>query len=208
MIKPFENIKKKLGPNRFASTRYVDRRLREVLGKLHITGKGCNLSASADGQIHIEVPANNDVGDHPFKATTFVAQSNGRTGVLIAPGLVYSNALPGPTPWMLPQIGHRDLTTSSASPPALAPSGILSYLCLVCKFDTDGTAMETPWQIEAFNGSPPQNTPLVRIGSASGAAQQGVFHVLIATVENGQIYQWVRRNISVNLQWENPFVSA
>lgn len=203
MIKPFEHIKKPTAAKGIASVKYVERRLREVLGKLHFTGKG--VSSSADGQINFDL-ASAGSEEHPFKASTFVAESNGRTGVLISPGLVYSSAFATGIGWQIPQIGRRDLT-AKPNPPALAPSGILSYICLVCEFDVDGKAYNTPWQIAAFN-SVPTDTPLIRTNSATGSPQRGLYHVLIASVENGQIYQWVKRNISVNLQWEVPFISA
>lgn len=200
--RPFEHLKKPLHANAPATTHYVERRLRETLGKLHFTGDAIK-AGGADGQIHIEF-SSVDAGDYPFKPKTFVAASNGRTGVTIMPGLVYSNAFRD-SPWLVPVIGGRSLLADP--PPALAPNGTQSFICLVAEFDFDGSAYNMPWKIEAF-GTPPQNTPLIRYNSASGDPQRGIYYILIATVEDSTLYSWVRRNISINLQWEVPFISA
>ena len=202
MIKPFEHIKKPTAAKGIASVKYVERRLREVLGKLHFTGAG--VKSSADGQIHIEVPTNNEVGDYPFKVSTFVAQSNGRTGVTVAPGLVYSNTLP--SGWMHPVMAGKSLLADP--PPALAPNGNLSHICLIVEIGTDGKAINTPWEIKAFDGAAPTNTALRRINSASGSPQQGKYHVLIASIYAAEVYQWTRGNISFDMQWEVPSVRA
>ena len=164
-VKPFEHIKRPLKTAGIASVRYVERRLREVLGKLHFTGSG--VKTGADGQIHIEFAgAGADTAIYPFKVETFVAASNGRTGVTVAPGLVYSNTLPSGQGWTQPYIGTKSLLADP--PPALAPSGIESHICLVAEIGTDGKAINLPWKIAAFDGTAPTDTAVRRINSASG----------------------------------------
>lgn len=205
MIKPLKNAAPKAGgsPDDLVTVGYFQRTLKTVLSHFGLSVKGGTLREVEPGHLHIDIPSG-DGGSFPFKASTFVAQSNGRTGVLIAPGLVYSNSF-GSTPWMVPVIGKRYLTADP--PPALAPNGNLSFICLIAEFDTDGVAYNFPWQIDAFS-SPPDDIPLIRNNSATGDPQRGKYHILIATIQDTVLHQWTYRNICINLQWEVPFISA
>jgi len=107
---------------------------------------------------------------------------------------------------MHPVIAGKSLLADP--PPALAPNGNLSHICLVVEIGTDGKAINTPWEIKAFDGAAPADIPLRRINSASGSPQQGKYHVLIASIYATEVYQWTRGNISFEMQWEVPSVRA
>lgn len=198
-MRPFRNIADAV-KNSIATRKWVVKFMRRVLGKLHFSTEGLDLIEQADGQIHLRVKSTGNTSGFPFEVKTFVAQSNGRTGVTVEPGLVYSNTLPSGQGWTQPVIGTKSLLADP--PPALAPSGIESHICLVAEIGTDGKAINLPWKIAAFDGTAPTDTGVRRINSASGAPQQGKYHVLIASIYNGKVYQWTRQNISLELQWE------
>jgi|GEM_PF-5613671 len=80
-IRPFNDLKVP-AKNGAATVRYVERRLREVLGRLHFTGKG--VKTSAEGQVHIDFEPP-ELFDHPFKITPVDG------GVTISPGLLRLN---------------------------------------------------------------------------------------------------------------------
>jgi hypothetical protein len=143
---------------------------------------------------------------YPFKVEKFVAASNGRTGVTVAPGLVYSNTLPSGQSWLQPFMAGKSLLADP--PPALAPNGNQSHICLVAEIGTDGKAINLPWEIKAFDGTAPADIPVRRINSASGSPQQGKYHILIASIYATELYQWTKGNISIELQWEVLSVRA
>ena len=104
MIRPFANLKKTLGKARFASTRWVDRRIAEVLGSLHFTaGNGMKLSQANDGQIHLEW-SGDDACDFPFKVR-IVADGQG-----FALGLTYGHVRMEGASVSVPQISGKALT--------------------------------------------------------------------------------------------------
>lgn len=205
MIKPFKHIQPTL-QNKIATRKWVVSAMRKVLTKLHITGEGIELLEKADGQLHLKVNVASADPYHPFKAET-IQKPDGGIGITIRPGLIYCSQLPDyyQTRWMLPQIQNVDLRTEY--PPWLNVSGIKSIIVIVAEFDIFGQAINLPWQIKAF-AEVPADTPLIRNNNTSGTPQNGKYHILLASIKDGVIYQWIRRNVTINLQWQKVFIVA
>lgn len=204
-MRPFRNIADAV-KNNIATRKWVVKFMRRVLGKLHFSTEGIDLIEEGDGQIHLRVKSTSSASGYPFEVKKFVAASNGRTGVTVAPGLVYSNTLPSGQGWLQPFMGGKSLLADP--PPALAPNGNQSHICLVAEIGTDGKAINLPWEIKTFDGTAPTDIPVRRINSASGSPQQGKYHILIASIYATELYQWTKGNISIELQWEVLSVRA
>lgn len=204
-MRPFRNIADAV-KNNIATRKWVVKFMRRVLGKLHFSTEGIDLIEEGDGQIHLRVKSASSASGYPFEVKKFGAASNGRTGVTVAPGLVYSNTLPSGQSWLQPFMAGKSLL--SDPPPALAPNGNQSHICLVVEIGTDGKAINLPWEIKAFDGAAPTDIPVRRINSASGSPQQGKYHILIASIYATELYQWTKGNISIELQWEVLSVRA
>lgn len=198
MIKPFNRVRLPPSKGKIVTVPYLRKALQAVLGRWNVTIEGGDLQQTGDGHLHVRLTAAKE-NDDPFKVTA-------NNGVIsVAPGLVYSTQFTTANGWIVPVIGDRFL--NATPPPSLFFNGAAGFVCLVAEFDVNGAALNLPWKVEIFAGSPPQDVGLVRLNSF-GTPAPGKYHVLIASIVNGVVHQWVKRNILINLQWEQPFIWA
>lgn len=192
------------GKNKLVSKHGLFRLLRSVLGKIAFSGEGVNVSVEEEGRVHFDVlsallAARARFGlDHPFMATP------GEGGLTIRPGMVYSVNAGAGGAWHAPTINGQPITDVPA--PLLAVAGGSYTVALVAKFGTDGAA-KTPFAIQVFSRLP-DDTPVVRDNSAvaHGQPQEGVYHIPLYSRDANGGYQWVKTNITVNLDWENVYI--
>jgi hypothetical protein len=199
--KPFKDVNHGQ-VNKLASRRWVARFISLVLGKLNLTGQGIKITPTGDGHLHFEVE-DSGASDHPFKVTV-------RSGLAtIEPGLVYSanfeqvNGVA--TIQHVPVIGTTPLNAATAPTISVGTSGT-RYVCLKARFSPEGIGFP-PWKIEVFSNTPIDQA-IVRASQGSNVQPvEGVYHVLIATIQDGAVQQqWARNNILVNLLWNDILV--
>jgi hypothetical protein len=185
VIRPFEKIKKPLQSG-FASTDYVERRLVEVLSKLHFTG---SVSTSADGQIQVNAGGSSG-SSHPF-AVSVAYNTSGQLIAKIQPGrvMLIDRSL-GTLRWlpMVPTVGGDPLTSELT----LSISST-SYIVLRTYWSrVDSSAIVLPWAILATGTL--VNVPLVRtVGPTEGI--DGIMDLVLAQVEDGVVTQWVNDHL-------------
>ena len=202
-IKPFEKLAKApLGAsgNAFVKIRYLFKVFKAILGGFEILTDGSlELTQPTPTSLMLKVSSANDSTQvDPFTVTL------GDKSISVAPGRVYSSqAIQGP--WCTPVINGvpLDAATAPALPFSSAGQG---FVCVQAEFNTDGSAANWPWPI-IFSQSIPQDTPLIRDNSV-GTPQPGTYNIIIASISNGAVNQWVRRNLCINLQWEQLYIEG
>ena len=197
MIKPFDHLRKSLRKGGLATTGFVERRLREVLSKLHFTVQGGKVSSSADGQVHLEFDGAGGE-DPPFKVTI------SETLASVTPGVVMVNQYAGATPRVLlisPTIGGGPLSTSK-----LVVNGD-GWVALRMEHDkATGNPKNTPWKI-VFTTTL-LNQSLVRtLGDQAGT--DGNVDFPLARIVSGAVEtQLVHDDLNVQALWNYLYVSA
>lgn len=210
-VKPFEHIKKPISGKGIASVKYVERRLREVLGKLHFTG---SVKTSADGQIHIDGGSGDGLaGDYPFKIEASGA------GIILGPGYV---SMTGNLGYGIVKINGLPITppqnANNWSPPILAlPVGISNIVLEIVytpKFDsqdiygvpinyiTGATLKQDTVNVRAYSSVP--NDVGSRINYPEGSAEEGTCYVRI-----GQVNKANTGSLTVLAQdWRNNIAAS
>ena len=187
------------------------RRLNQALGSFAISIDGGDLSQPNPDELHFKISSAAGSGSLPPFFVTIVD-----TMINVAPGLVYCAQALDPTGtsgrkrWAVPLI--NDIPLDAAEPPALImPAGGSGFVCLKVTFYRSGEVSNWPWSI-IFSATEPGEIDIIRDtgGNHSGtlAARDGEYYILIATIKEGAVYQWVRGNICANLQWEELFTFA
>lgn len=193
MIKPFTRIRLPPSRGKIVTVSYLQKALSAVLSRFNITVEGGDIQETGEGHLHLKVNASAAGQTSPFQVSIVDG------GFSVKPGLVYSTS----TGWQMPVIGGAQLTRDP--PPVLAWGGSVAVICLEVQFDEFGQGVNLPWPIRAYSG-PPQDIHVRRANGMSNQPQPGRYHVVIASVQNGTVHQWVNHNIIANLQWEQFFV--
>lgn len=123
MIRPFLQIPKAGAAAGAATTRYVERRLKEVLGRLHFTG---NVSTTGDAHLHIGGGAGG-TAEHAFQLGTTGA------GITVAPGNVFFSGSRASV-----RLNGRDLSPGAGdgnwTPPVLTVGVGVWDICLTIRY--------------------------------------------------------------------------
>lgn len=180
MIRPFQNLKAPLAAAGLASTKYVERRLQKVLGKLHFTGGGgVKISESAEGQVHIDTSSSGGY-EHPFQVI-----SASTTSILVRPGWVITRiygTLEG-----LPQTVRFRVRPVPGAAGYATLNGINNgYVCLRTRWaaDTGDALSYLTWSLVTV-GSPVEQH-LIR-STSEGGGQNGLIDIPVAKIKSGAL---------------------
>lgn len=202
MIAPLKGLMPEPAQNGFVSAEWVHRQIERALSKFNITVDGGDIEQTGVGHLHLKFTAGANI-DHAFKVSVAGGLAK------ITPGLVYSanfeqvNGLA--TIQHVPVIGTTPL--NAATPPTISvgTSGT-RYVCLTAHFSPEGIGFP-PWKIEVFSTTPPDQAIVRSSQGTSAQPVEGIYHVLIATIQDGAVaQQWARNNILVNLLWNDILV--
>lgn len=209
--KPFETLGRPDADSKgVVKWRKLRQWFRDGFAKFEITATGATLSQPTPNSLHLDCSAAGAAASGPFG----VAINGGL--ITVQPGLVYCAQALDPTGtsgrkrWAVPLI--NGVALDAAEPPSLAvPEGGSGFVCLKVTFYKSGEVSNWPWSI-IFSATEPGEIDIIRDtgGNHSGtlAARDGEYYILIATIKEGAVYQWVRGNICANLQWEELFTFA
>jgi hypothetical protein len=191
-IKPFQTSQLTTEEGGIAGKKWVMRQLRRALGKLNITGEGLEISQSGDGALHLRATAGSGAV-HPFRV------SASGTGISVSPGYFYAPDWTGGTdraPYIMPVIGNTPLDAST--PPIYSTSVANGYVLCRTQWTTSG-APKLPWPI-AVVSQLPQDVPCIMLPDPN--KQEGAYHVLLARIVDGEIYQQVRSTVHVDVNYQ------
>lgn len=210
-IRPFEKMEKPLEKG-FATVKYVNRRLHEVLSKLHFTGP---VSSSAEGQVQIEAGSVVTAAcEHPLQV--YVKRVGGVLKLGVRPGWVSveGGSLTRPT--------LQSVSLLRDPPPlvAISDSATLQVWLDLSFRPILGTLEYTEGvDLTYLSGASLQGDPEIRIGGSSQSSPaaidwetfdvaDGDASLLLATVVAGEVQQeWFGSAFGViaddlRLQWQ------